>query len=356
MAHNFSTEYDAAADTLKKKKFDPSWDKLIGELKTLMGTGGFEDNSAASLDTLRKEVKPKGRKSKGKAGEDVGILTGTGEYKEEKDGKTYNKTADLVKKAATLKLLRHTYLLQRRGSQKLWIISLPKAYRGWPSLELDGLENNQDTLCTKLSDCDEYFSKKNCKNIADGTQEALKWCMKTQVILANAKSDKDKGKGKELVKRWFADDSTTDEQVGDMVTKLTSGFKKITNVLNSNKIVYSDYPPDRGTNDEIGTEAFVFNNGWKDKLDVVYIEQAFFGKNNVLTGLDNWARIIIHEISHREIPTVDVPDGYGWQGINPTDGKFAGGKAITNAENWAFFAADCAKALSKSERNKALKT
>ena len=77
----------------------------------------------------------------------------------------------------------------------------------------------------------------------------------------------------------------------------------------------------------------------------------------MLSGKDNWARIIVHELSHSELGTEDYPkdNSYGWQGINPADAKFNGNKAITNAENWAYFAADCAAALSTSERNTALK-
>ena len=74
----------------------------------------------------------------------------------------------------------------------------------------------------------------------------------------------------------------------------------------------------------------------------------------MLSGRLNWARIVVHELSHREVATVDVPGRYGWQGIKPDAGAFPAAKAITNAENWAFFAADCAGVLPEHSRNEAL--
>ena len=46
---------------------------------------------------------------------------------------------------------------------------------------------------------------------------------------------------------------------------------------------------------------------------------------------------------------------YSWYGIGPNAANFPSAKAITNADNWAFFAADSAGALSDTERAKALK-
>ncbi|WP_295447593.1 hypothetical protein [uncultured Thiodictyon sp.] len=60
---------------------------------------------------------------------------------------------------------------------------------------------------------------------------------------------------------------------------------KIQAALGSNQLIFSAYPPERGSTDETNTEAFVFNGAWKDRLTVVYSEKGFFaGGANVLSG------------------------------------------------------------------------
>lgn len=74
-----------------------------------------------------------------------------------------------------------------------------------------------------------------------------------------------------MVRRWFADEDTTDQQVKDAAKTLNEGFKKIANVAKSNKLIFSDEPNDRNS------------GGWKDwafvykseGMDVVYLQGAF---------------------------------------------------------------------------------
>jgi hypothetical protein len=58
-------------------------------------------------------------------------------------------------------------------------------------------------------------------------------------------------------------------------------------------------------------------------------------------GQTNWARIVVHELTHREVKTKD--HAYEHQGINPR--KLGADKALENAGSWAWFCADCAGAL-----------
>ena len=93
-------------------------------------------------------------------------------------------------------------------------------------------------------------------------------------------------------------------------------------------------------------------------MDVVYVESAFFDDlaGNVLRGQANWTRILVHELSHLVCGTHDVNDGhvrYAWSGIGPHAG-YPGTATIRNADNWAFFAADCAGALTVGQRETAL--
>ncbi|HEY9023137.1 MAG TPA: M35 family metallo-endopeptidase, partial [Burkholderiaceae bacterium] len=106
------------------------------------------------------------------------------------------------------------------------------------------------------------------------------------------------------------------------------------------------------------TEAFAFR-ARSEGMDVVYVEGAFFDDlaGNVLRGQANWTRILVHELSHLVCGTHDVNDGqsrYAWSGIGPHAG-YPSAETIRNADNWAFFAADCAGALTAGQRATALR-
>lgn len=358
--HKFSNQYEEAKKVLKNETFADSWKKLVQSLVKLMGDTGFNAGDAGNLDELRKKSSRGADKGwfKGyeKIGEDEGLLAATGDpTKTAINGKTR-------KKAAALKFLRHVYLLKKWGSHKVWIHSLPTDFSDWPHWAFDsGTDVSVKTLLRSNS---EKFSEEQKKNLSHSTQEAIKWCQKTLIVIANAaakSNGRTKTKALELVKRWFADENTTDEELNNYISELSRGFKSILGTLNRGQIILTDFPTLRNASNpsEVGlkmSEAFVWALANREPLDVVYIEEEFFGSKNVLTGLTNWTRILIHELSHLVCGTTDVKPGprYAWYGIAPNAANFPGAKAITNAENWAFFAADCAGALSDSERNRAL--
>jgi hypothetical protein len=134
-------------------------------------------------------------------------------------------------------------------------------------------------------------------------------------------------------------------------------------MLNKGNFIVTDWVPFRGTSDVdeadfLASEAFTFA-GNHEGMDVVYIESNFFVDNpgNILPGQANWTRIIVHELSHLVCGTDDVQNGqarYAWYGIGPHAG-YPGAECARNADNWAFFAADCAGALTDAQRTTALK-
>lgn len=356
---NFSDEFSVTRRILKDETFDQSWNELIRGLRVVLNELGPDDSGAPSLDKLRKQTKYGGSYIKsffaGKPGEDQEILVGTGEYTtSDGAGTNFTGNAKLTDKAAAIKFLRHLYMLRKRGSHKLWVCSLPNSYSRWPHGEMAGCANDFAGLRVKLSDTDERFSEEEKKHLSNATQEALKWSHKVQMLLSNAKAGED-GEGSALVKRWFADENASEEQIDGMISTLRDGFKKITAAVNSNRLIFTDHPVYRGTQFE-GSEAFVTAGPKKDALHVVYIENAFFGTNNLLTGLTNWARIVVHELSHSQADTDDVPGKYAWGGIKPNAGNFPSAKAITNADSWAYFAADCNGSLTEKNRSDALRT
>ncbi len=105
----------------------------------------------------------------------------------------------------------------------------------------------------------------------------------------------------------------------------------------------------------------------------MWVEPGFWGNGNTLTGATNWARIIVHELTHNYCQTED--HSYSWQGLLPResdvfrrvinartalDPEFQAVRTLTmaqcqtNADSWAFFCADAAGALTDSDRIAAL--
>jgi hypothetical protein len=340
---NFSDAFEAARVALASKGFRADDEMLVKQLKSAFGTEGLSGTAAPSLDRLRTRV--------GAGGKDEGVNLFEVAGQAAVPGTTALETT-VVDKVSALKLLRHLYLGNLRGSQQLWIASIPKPYASWPHQELRTGTPQAAAVQAKANLVDERFTDDDRKNLGSAAQEALKWSLLAQAKVADFVGGVSGADGGTFVRRWFCDSTSNDDQVKDFAKRLSDGFKKIAAAANSGRLVFTDHPAYRGTAFE-RSEAFVTNGAKRDKFGVVYIESAFFGDRNVLKGLLNWTRIVVHELSHYEVGTADVPGHYGWQGIKPGTG-FTPAQAITNAENWAFFAADVAGALTEGKRNEVL--
>ncbi len=365
----FKAEYDYARSWLANEaNFEKDWQSLIKKLYKLMDIEGFDPSNASALSDLRHYVKhgDKGLIGHKTVTEDHGILRAVGAWTE-----NGNSVVDSRAKmrAAALKLLRHVYLLNRWGSRKVWVVSLPTELHDWPSDDLHARASTELAARVLLRSNSEIFNQEAKKHLASATSHALSWCHKTGMVLANAAKGADGGthrrevRSLDIVKRWFADPATSNDDLLAYIARLSRGFKDITAMVNKGHFVLTDWVPLRTAttaNDIsfLNSEAFTFSSR-AEGMDVVYIEQSFFVDHpgNVLPGHKNWTRIVVHELTHLVCGTEDVNIGnarYAWYGIGPHAG-FPGSAAIRNADSWAFFCADCAGVLTDAERNKALK-
>lgn len=365
----FKAEYDWNRVFLQGDgHFAEDWRPLVRKLALLMAPTGFDAGRADALGELRKKV------TQGEAAlighktvtEDKGLLSAV-------DGWTASGEVVLESRqksrAAALKLLRHTYLLNRSGNRKVWLVSLPNAFREWPSDDLNARAHTDIQARVLLRSDDEIFSVDDKKHLAAAAQHALAWCQKACIVLANAgKAAGGKGGDRNvsalhLVQRWFADPATSVVDLDAAIATLTQGFKAIIGVLNRGELVLTDWVPLRNASTDadlsfLWSEAFTFRSR-HEGMDVVYIERSFFGHDpgGVVHGQKNWVRVLVHELTHLVCGTEDVEIGrkrYAHYGIGPHAG-FPGSAAIRNADSWAFFAADCASVLTDGERHKALK-
>lgn len=350
----FTPEFDSASGAVSGGGFPANFAAVSTALSRTMGTAGFEPSGAASLASLRSWMATPRPGDPASADEATRMLDAA--------GATPTLSVAERKRLAALKLLRHVYLAQQRGGQTAWIVSLPLDFTEWPEAALG--TGTPDAVKALLRSNNERFSATEVANLSSGMLSALRWCQKAQVVLGALNgSGLTKASALDMVRTWFGDGVVSDADLATQAALLRAGFNTITGALNRNQVVLTDFVPLRGSapgTSEYGflrSEAFVFGLAGRERLDVVYIEEDFFGSNNVLTGAANWARILVHEMSHMCVGTVDVSAGtqkrYAWYGIAPNV-NFPTAAALTNAESWAFFAADCAGALSAGEKARAL--
>jgi hypothetical protein len=360
----FKPEYDYARGWLANDAaYAEHWRPLVRKLYKLMDETGFDPARAPALKELR-EMAHQGEKTvlgHKKVGEDQGLLNALGLWHDKSAGKV---NADNKMRVAALKMLRHVYLLNKSGNRQVWLHSLPTEFKNWASDEFNAKAGTDDQVKKLLRALDEPFGAEQKKHLAGAAQHAMRWCQKTLMVLGSAgKAGKGNEKSRALVKRWFADPATSEGDLDGYIGKLHTGFKAVVACINGGRIVLTDWAPLRAATSAadqgwLGSEAFTFSSHGEG-MDTVYIENAFFTKNpgNVLEGMPQYTRILVHELTHLVAGTTDVNNGgarYAWLGIGPHAG-YPGSDCIRNADNWAFFAADCGGALTDGQRKKALK-
>lgn len=364
--YNFKWQYQYARNLiLDTSKFDPSWASLILAAQRLMTPMGFDQGEAGVLARLR-EKSIAFDKETNVADQGVNLLKAVDAWHATAGGLI---AQEPKLRASALKFLQSMHLLEFSGERCVWIHSLPAEFGTWAVLQMRDEAGTTQAAATLLRSQTAHFTELQRKYLAGATMHALAWVQKANMLLATAANP---GSGNAaaveaacaVVRRWFADPKTTQEELESYFGILASGLKAVTATLNKGKLVLTDFVPLRraSTAQEtslFGSEAFVFANKWEG-MDVVYIEQAFFSPPaaGILEGPKNWARVIIHELTHLDCNTIDVPFGenarYAWAGIGPHAG-FPGRDAIRNADSWAFFCADCAGVLTEGERLNALR-
>lgn len=342
----FSDEYNFVKSILEnpaqQRAFQQPLKKHLSAMWSILGAEGPDISYATKLGAMRTALT---LKQSSRIMRSAGIdPKGTG---------TIDDSA--VVRAGVIKFLRHLHMIHKRGNQKIWIFSCPASFSHYSVDEIWQFRGNRVGLGNALGDNRERFSRRDKRNISDATQLALRWASLAWIALANSQTA-DGAKSLALIKRWFADSNTTDKQLATTIGNLKEGFKKICSTLNSNQIVFTDMPSLRYSNvgddpDFRASEAFVYS-GRYEKLPVVYIEDAFFARGgNVMDGIKNWGRIILHEITHLDCSTDDKL--YAWAGIRPGLNISAVNCAV-NADSWAYFAADAAGALTKTDIERAM--
>jgi hypothetical protein len=338
----FSEEYNYVKGVLDSAVYEEPLQGVLAQVKEFLGASGPNESCNGKMELLR------------------GLLTLHGDERTIlASGGEANQVTPLedqaVMRAAAIKFIRHLYLMGIRGGQKVWVFSSPKAFSHYPTDEIWGGRASMPQLKILLKDKDEQFSSTDKKNLSEATLTALNWSQKAHMTLSTAQANAD-STAMATVKRWFAADDTPTAELNITITKVLAGFHKVSNTINKNLLIFTDMPSLRGatSGSDLGylnSEAFVYPSR-HEVIPVVYIESAFFSSGgNVLNGPKNWSRIIVHECTHLDCGTEDKK--YAWAGIKPGAGITAA-EAAVNADTWAYFAADCAGALTAGDISRAM--
>ncbi|GGF50082.1 hypothetical protein GCM10011611_65620 [Aliidongia dinghuensis] len=325
----FSEAYRKCRKICTDGKFSDEWEKFLEKsvaVGSLLGSHGPNPKRAGGLDKLREKILST---PEGKRGE---LL-----IKAATNGKA---SGSIPERAATLKMLWHLYLTSERGGQNLWVYSPPVAYKQWVYDEIAG---ERSTYEPKLEKTSEVYTEHERRIMSTALAQALRSANNAVSKLGSANTAT-----LDIVRRWFADENTTDAQVKTAVRKLLSGFKKIAAVCNSNHLVFSDEPIDRS------------GGGWKDyafvdpteTLNVVYPQGAFLKAAGSTGRVWICVETIVHELSHRVVHTDDF--AYDNSGLGPSKDAVTFSHAIRNADSWGYFCVDLAGMLAKTDRNRVL--
>lgn len=334
----FTEAYQKAAETVSKQKFDPEWQKFLdkdGKLRDLFHSSGPKSGSAKGPANIARKIDESAAKDK--------LTTGAVILAAARNDKSGGATVD---RAATLKMARHMHRAAAKGAQSVWVYSPPKAHASWIFDELTG---SDPTDTARLSNDEELFTDEEIKWMVTALTLSLKICedtrSKVSALLGASKNTK------EVVKRWFLDETCGEAELTDALSKLRAGFKKIASACNSSRLVFTDYPDWRAQRDTYYGGAI--RGGEGGGFPVVYLEGAFTRLTGNSGQLWLCAETIIHELSHHEVKTRD--HRYDSSGLKPDSSVLPYAKAIENADNWGYFALDLAGYLSESDRLNVLK-
>lgn len=336
-------------------KYASDW-KLIAEaLPRLVRDDGFNYLQATIPNAIRRRLA--GAKSPAK----------TFRAAAKAGGGLLGKPSDNARsRALLLKTLAHLYYSEVAGAQKLWILSTPSALTSHP-IEF---ANESDALVDQvLNAATEIYSDEQKRRIEGAVTTALRWVERAMIVAG----DPNRPEHKALLQRWFvpAGHADADGAVAALAISLRRGLLKIAIGLKIGDLIVLDDPAQRGTGSSWEqSEAYTFTN---HDIHAIWVEPGFWGNGNTLTGATNWARIIVHELTHNYCQTAD--HSYSWQGLLPRESDvfrrvnnarvalqpgFAPVRTLTmaqclaNADSWAFFCADAAGALGERDRIAAL--
>lgn len=308
----------------------------ILDLPTVMGPTGFDATADRVLDHFRRVLAECAR---GTTEGDV-LMKLVGVDPQQITKVTEAQAAFL----ATLKLLRHSYRVQRAGGQTIWMVTLPKNFYAYAFEEFQSAGGSAVGTRYRLNQTDDYFDADQRRSLAIAAADARLWCQQAQSDLREAQR-KDSPK-RQAVRKWFAGAQASDDAVDLLIRRLYWGYDDMIKPLADNQLMFGDDPSER---DQPKTSASVFA---EDTLPVINIQGNMFTRTfRRYSKRVFWGLTIVHEMSHVALRTKD--NRYDFEKLQVGTG-FSSARAMDNADSWAYFAASAAGVISDSQQHWAL--
>jgi hypothetical protein len=336
-------------------KYASQWKSIAEALPRLVRNDGFNYLHGTVPEDIRRKLE--GAKSPSK----------TIRAAAKAEGSLISKPSDNARgRALLLKTLAHLYYFDVAGERKLWILSSPSALTAHPIQYATASDAVVDQV---LNATTEIYTDEQKKRIDGAVMMALRWVERALIVAG----DPQRPAHKALLRRWFipATHADVDGAIAAFAPTLRRGLLKIAIGLKVGDLILLDDPAQRGTGSNWEhSEAYTFTH---NDIHAVWVEPGFWGNGNTLTGATNWARIVVHELTHNYCQTDD--HSYSWQGLLPRESDvfrrvnnarvalqpgYPAVRTLTmaqcqnNADTWAFFCADAAGALSDADRIAAL--
>lgn len=350
----FTPAFDLAREAAKNYRFALDWHQFLTDkvaIKALLGSADGPDAAhGPRIDTLRTKLTETAQKDKSNMSEGDVLLAMAGIKG------TQVITDAQADALATLKMLRHLYFLRDRGNQVIWIYAQPFEFHRWVFDEIRGCTPDQTRA--KLNCADEVYPASLRGHMCAGLQQAQTWSLKCVAKLGGTLDDATKT----LVRRWFTAGGASDTEVARVGATLLDGFKKVAALCGSTRVIFSDEPINRMDGSAVAGQAnycdswldyaFVDGGSVRERLDVVYIQDAALKK--WASPNEGWVATltILHEMTHRVINTKDAV--YDFDGLKP-GAVLTQRDALVNADSWAYFATDMAGQLPGNKAVKVLR-
>jgi hypothetical protein len=334
----FTEAFNKARETVTKQKFAPEWQAFLhsdGKLPDIFSDAGPKAYAIAGPFNIAKKIDQAALSDKMSSGSVI-LAAAT----------NATSPGTVVDRAATLKMARHMRRSEIKSSQSVWVYSPPKAHVSWI---FDAMSGSAVTDAACLSQDEELFDDEQIKWMMTALTQSLKISEDAKVKVASVAGATDVTK--DMVKRWFLDETCGDAELADAMAKLNEGFKKISVACNSPSLVFTDYPDWSSTRNRYFGGAL--RGGEGGGFPVIYLEGAFTRLTGNSGKLWLCVETVIHEMSHHELKTRD--HFYDSDGLKPNSVTLPYAKAIENADSWGYFAVDLAGQLSEADRVKVLK-
>ncbi|WP_338846441.1 M35 family metallo-endopeptidase [Massilia sp. W12] len=314
--------YEKCMEVVKTHKFPGEWSTFLRT--NVLVTEIFNDNgpfpsAVTGLNLFRLKIVDEAKKQNISIPELI--------VKIAKAGEPYSKWNT---RAAFMKVMLHFTKKANRHAQEIWIYSPPVAYWRWI---FDLLNGTDSKVLMWLKKDEEVYSEFEKETMVDSVQMALAVSQKAISLLGSPDE-----RTLRIVEKWFIESEKDLVQVKQVAATLLDGFKKISDICNSNKLIFSDDPFDRKSLIEYEEK---FGSVYKRAEKNMYVMYIAGGYKKAVNIGEHWkcALTVLHEASHIGVSTGDVR--YDTRGLKPSI-IFPAAQAIKNADSWAYFAMDLA--------------